>query len=91
MIFCRGVIDEYDCFPISDFQKEDHLWKRFNKSISDLWSKFQISNFKGVKKLLKIGPGKVVLFLNNYIQITNSLKKTVFQGLHALKLKNFKF
>ena len=41
--------------------------------------------------LLKIGPGKVVLFLNNRTQIINSLKKTVFQDLHTLKVENFKF
>ena len=49
-------------FP-SDFQKEDHLWKRFNKTISDLWSKFQISNFYGVKKL-KTSPFWKANFLN---------------------------
>ena len=41
--------------------------------------------------LLKIGPGKVVLFLNNRTQIINPLKKTVFQDLHTLKIENFKF
>ena len=41
--------------------------------------------------LLKIGPGKMVLFLNNRTQIINSLKKTVFQGLHTLKAEKFEF
>ena len=41
--------------------------------------------------LLTIGPGKVVRFLNNHTQIITSLKKTVFQDLHTLKVENFKF
>ena len=48
-------------------------------------------SFPKMVLLLKIGPGKVVLFLNNRTQIINPLKKTVFQDLHTLKIENFKF
>ena len=48
-------------------------------------------SFPKMVLLLKIGPGKVVLFLNNRTQIINPLKKTVFQDLHTLKLKTSNF
>ena len=49
------------------------------------------NSFPKMVLLLKIGPWKVVCFLNNHTQIINSLKKTVFQDLHTLKVENFKF
>ena len=41
--------------------------------------------------LLKIGYGKVVIFINNHSQIINLLKRRVFQLLHTLKVGNLKF
>ena len=41
--------------------------------------------------LLRIGPGKAVISINNHTQLINLLERRVFQLLHTLKVRNLKF
>ena len=75
----RRVFQLLRTLKVGNLKFWPQIWKRLGKS------------FPKMVLLLKIGPGKVVLFLNNRTQIINPLKKTVFQDLHTLKIENFKF
>ena len=75
----RRVFQLLQTLNVKNLKLQPQIWKQLGK----LFSK--------VVLLLKIEHGKAFISINNRTQIISSLKKTVFQDLHNLKIENFKF